>query len=97
MYWYVNIALTILTYLYIILNKIYFLINLIFTIVAFIWLSVTHIKLSAVMLERYLLIVSKFVIEDIHLFANSLSANDCNLKKIKLKLKSKNFIKKLFT
>ncbi len=63
---------------------------------AFIWLSVTHIiKLSAVIPERYLLIVSKFVIEDMQLLAKSFSANDCNLKKkIKFKLKSKNFNKK---
>ena len=56
---------------------------------AFIWLSVTHIKLSAVMLERYLLIVSKFVIEDMQELTKACSANDCNLKKIRLKLKVK--------
>jgi len=39
--------------------------------------------------ERYLLIVSKFVIEDMQLFAKSLSANDCNLKKIRLNQKLK--------
>ncbi len=65
-------------------------INLIFTIVFFIrLLSDTHIKLSAVIPERYLLIVSKFVIEDMQLFAKSLSANDCNLKKIRLNQKLK--------
>jgi len=40
--------------------------------------------------ERYLLIESRLVILDMQVFAKAFSANDCNLKKIRLKLKIKN-------